>query len=52
MQILKLTNIQFVLKGGSTRPLLITALNERNEEVPYVMKTYKKNVEDNYAIAK
>lgn len=53
MQILKLINIRGILKGGSTKPLLITALNESNREVPYVMKTYKKeNIEENYTIAK
>ena len=53
MQILKIINIQKILKGGSTKPLLITALNSSNKEIPYVMKIYKKeNVEENYTIAK
>lgn len=53
MQILKITNIRGILKGGSTKPLLITAINDSNEEVPYVMKSYKeKNVEINFTIAK
>jgi hypothetical protein len=53
MQILKITNIKGRLIGGSTNPLLINAINSRDKEVSYVMKTYNsKNNEETFAIAK
>lgn len=53
MEILRLTNVKGRLKNGSTFPLLINALNGKNNESSYVMKTYKKSYnEENFTIAK
>ncbi|MFY8189208.1 MAG: HipA family kinase [Flavobacterium sp.] len=53
MQKLKLINIDGFLEGGSSKPLLITALNEHKVVGQYVMKLFKKDfVEQNYSVAK
>ena len=53
MQILKLSNYEDIIKGGSSKPILITATSKDGVEKPYVMKTYKKNyVEENFSVAK
>lgn len=53
MQVLKLNNYEGIIKGGSSKPILITAFNEAGIEKPYVMKTYKKKfVSENYSVAK
>lgn len=53
MQELKLINIDELLEGGSSKPLLITAINENEEVSQYVMKIFKKDhIEKNYSVAK
>lgn len=53
MNNLKLVNIDGFLEGGSSKPLLITAINEDKEVGQYVMKVFKKNhIEQNYSVAK
>ncbi len=53
MQKLKLINIDGFLEGGSSKPLLITAINEDKEVAQYVMKVFKKDfIEQNYSVAK
>jgi len=53
MQELKLNNFESIIKGGSSKPILINAFNKDGIEKPYVMKTYKsKFVSENFSIAK
>lgn len=53
MQILKLVSIHDFIQGGSSRPLLITAVNHEGIIKQYVMKLYKTDwVEQNYTVAK
>lgn len=50
---LKLIGIEGIIKGGSTKPLLIRAENDNGDINPYVLKLYKKdNVANNFTIAK
>lgn len=53
MQELKLSNFESIIKGGSSKPILINAFNNKGIEKSYVMKTYKsKFVSENFSIAK
>jgi hypothetical protein len=53
MQILKLVNIDGFIDGGSSKPLLITAIDEDGNVNQYVMKLFKKNyVDQNFSVAK
>ncbi|WP_130735472.1 HipA family kinase [Flavobacterium sp. J27] len=53
MQELKINNFETVIKGGSSKPILINAFNHEGIEKAYVMKTYKsKFVKENFSIAK
>ena len=53
MQELKINNFESIIKGGSSKPILISAFNEAGLEKTYVMKTYKsKFVSENFSIAK
>ena len=53
MQILKLVHIDRFIDGGSSKPLLITAVDDNGKANQYVMKLFKKNyVEQNYSVAK
>lgn len=53
MQILKLVNIDGFIDGGSSKPLLITAVNELGKVNQYVMKLFKKSyVDQNFSVAK
>lgn len=53
MQELRLTGFDSVIKGGSTKPILINAINEDNVEKAYVMKTYSSEYEkQNFSLAK
>ncbi|EJL66484.1 HipA family kinase [Flavobacterium sp. CF136] len=53
MQILKLVHIDGFIDGGSSKPLLITAVDEAGNVNQYVMKLFKKNyVDQNFSIAK
>lgn len=53
MQILKITNVKGILLNGSSKPLLISAINSDDKELFFVMKTYKKKYnEENFTIAK
>ena len=53
MQKLKLISIDGILEGGSSKPLLITAINEDKKVGEYVMKVFKKDyIEQNYSVAK
>jgi len=53
MQILKLVSIDDFIEGGSSRPLLITAMTENKTAKQYVMKLFKSDyVEQNYSVAK
>lgn len=53
MHELIIVNYESVLVGGSSKPILINALNNEGIEKPYVMKTYKtKFIEENFSIAK
>lgn len=53
IEVLEYTDIVKIMDNGSSYPLLITALNGNDDEIPYVMKTYKTlNVEQNFTIAK
>jgi len=53
MQELKLVSIDGQAEGGSSKPLFITAINEKGEAKQYVMKLFKfDNIEQNYSVAK
>lgn len=53
MQELKIISIDGFLQGGSSKPLLITAINEDKVVDQYVMKVFKKDhIEQNYSVAK
>lgn len=53
MQELKIVSIDGILEGGSSKPLLITAINEDKIVNQYVMKVFKKDhIEQNYSVAK
>jgi hypothetical protein len=53
MQELKLVSIDGFAKGGSSKPLLITAVDEKGVPKQYVMKLFKTNhIEQNYSVAK
>ncbi|RRJ89413.1 hypothetical protein EG240_11740 [Paenimyroides tangerinum] len=53
MQELNLLGYHSVLSGGSSKPILINALNEIGEDKTFVMKTYRSNfIEENFSIAK
>ena len=53
MHELKLSNFESIIKGGSSKPILINAFNNQGIEKSYVMKTYKsKFVSENFSIAK
>lgn len=53
MKILELVEIHNIIPGGSTKPLLISAIDEKGEIKEYVMKLYSnKYVKQNYSIAK
>lgn len=53
MQELKLSNFEGIIRGGSSKPILINAFNNDGVEKAYVMKTYKsKFVSENFSIAK
>lgn len=53
MRILKLVNIEGFIDGGSSKPLLITAVDQYGIVNQYVMKLFKKKyVQQNYSVAK
>lgn len=53
MQVLKLISIHDFIDGGSSRPLLITAMTEDRKAKQYVLKLFKSDwVEQNYSVAK
>lgn len=53
MQELKLVSIDGAAEGGSSKPLLITAVDEKGIAKQYVMKLFKRNnIEQNYSVAK
>jgi len=53
MQELRLNNFVDIIKGGSSKPVLINAFDENGIEKTYVMKTYKKKfVKENFSVAK
>jgi hypothetical protein len=53
MQILKLIEIHGFIEGGSSRPLLITAVGDDRIPRQYVMKLFKSDwVEQNFSVAK
>lgn len=53
MQILKLVHIDGFIDGGSSKPLLITAVDNFGSAKQYVMKLFKTNyVEQNFSVAK
>lgn len=53
MQVLNLLHIDGFIEGGSSKPLLITAVDLDGKVGQYVMKLYKKNyVEQNFSVAK
>lgn len=53
MEILKLVHIDGFIDGGSSKPLLITAVNSNNKANQYVMKLFKKSyIEQNFTVAK
>lgn len=53
MRILKLVQIDGFIDGGSSKPLLITAVDEFGKVNQYVMKLFKKKyVEQNFSVAK
>ena len=53
MHVLRLINIHGFVDGGSSRPLLINALNENGEAKQYIMKLFKSDwVEQNFSVAK
>jgi len=53
MTILKLIHIDGFIDGGSSKPLLITAVDSNGKVNQYVMKLFKTNyVEQNYSVAK
>ena len=53
MRILKLVHIDGFIDGGSSKPLLITAVDQLGNVNQYVMKLFKKNyVEQNFSVAK
>jgi hypothetical protein len=53
MQVLKLVSIDGLAAGGSSKPLLITAVAEDKKAKQYVVKLFKTdNIEQNYSVAK
>jgi hypothetical protein len=53
MQELKLVSIDGFAEGGSSKPLLITAIDQSQVPKQYVMKLFKtNNIEQNYSVAK